>query len=79
MVTPDGQLNYIGANVQDIVGSTAVQSMDLFDHVNEIRFTQCLQALAQCCVQHPVSSGVTGASTSCQQKLVGNLYLPPGR
>ena len=38
MVTPDGQLNYIGANVQDIVGSTVVQSMDLFDHVNEIRF-----------------------------------------
>ena len=38
MVTPDGQLNYVGANVQDIVGSTVVKSMDLFDHVNEIRF-----------------------------------------
>ena len=38
LVAPNGQINYIGANVQDIIGNTVVQSIDLFDHVNEIRF-----------------------------------------
>ena len=37
LIAPNGQINYIGANVQDSVGENLIQSMDLFDHVNEVR------------------------------------------
>jgi len=38
LLTPNAQVQYVGAAVEDTVGTKTIKSIDVFDHNNEIRF-----------------------------------------
>tara|TARA_R100001440_G_scaffold23496_1_gene38308 strand:+ start:6310 stop:10053 length:3744 start_codon:yes stop_codon:yes gene_type:complete len=38
IVTPNGQVQYVGAPVEDLVDANTIKQITVFDHVNEIRF-----------------------------------------
>jgi len=38
IVTPNGQVQYVGAPVEDLIDANTIKQITVFDHVNEIRF-----------------------------------------